>query len=333
MKTDRKKLLACLEAVAPGIVDKAVVAQSDCVVFTDEWLCTFNDEVCCHVANPVPGLAGAVRADKSLALMRKLTEDVVDLEVAEGHLIVKGKGRKSGIRMEEDVILPVESVGVPENWSPLHEDFSEGVGIVQHCAGRDESRFVLTCIHIHPEWVVAADGNQVCRYPMKTGFEKEFLVRRDSLRHVVGMKATEFCETDEWVHFRNESGAILSCRRIMEQYPEAASGVFKIDGEPVVLPEGLGEAVVKAGIFTGDEFVDFVTVGLEKDRLRLEGRGSSGWYREMLPVEYSGEPVKFQVVPSLLLEIVKRSRECEISARMLKVTTDNFIFACGLKMV
>lgn len=337
MKINRKKWLAELEAVAPGLDLRGMVEeQSTCFVFRDGRVITYNNEVACSAASSLAGVDGAVQADPLMKLLRKLKEDEVDVSVGDGKLLVKGKGRRAGVTMEADVTLPVESIDEPERWRKLPEGFVEAVDVVRRCAGTDESRFVLTCVHVCPEWVEATDDFQIIRYPIKTGFKwtkteedgvfQGVLVRRESLRHLAAAGVTEFGLTEDWLHFRNPDGLTLSCRRYPGKYPRL-DDALDVDGVAVTLPEGLAEAVEKAGIFSGDdEAGDQVSVELRDGRLRLEGHGTSGWYEERRRIEYEGKPVKFRIEPELLIEIVRRADVWRVAEGRLRVDGGKFTY-------
>lgn len=340
MRVNRKELLGQLEAVAPGLSKRGDLEQSDCFAFDGGRVYTFNDEVACSVPCPLE-LKGAVAAKPLLGLLRKLTEDELDVEVmaggavpdehvtTTGELVLKGKRRRAGIRMEGELLLPVDSIGTPKGWRPLPEGFSEAVGIVASSAGRDESQFVLTCVHIAPEWLEACDQFQLCRYPMATGLKKPMLLRATSLRFVAGVDVTEWGRSDGWMHFRNPVGLMLSCRSDVENYP-SLDKLLEADGVRTVWPKELAEAVDKAEIFSGEVAdANMVEVSLGGGRLKLEGRGPSGWYTEQKKAEYVGEPMSFMISPKLLREIVRRTDHCFVSGNRLRVDGGKFTYvAC-----
>ena len=215
--------------------------------------------------------------------------------------------------------LPVDAIEQPEEWKPLPGDFVDAVGVVAGCVSGDDSQFVLTCVHVHPEWLEACDNYQLCRYPLVTGIKEPTLIRGESLRYVVGLDAVEFAETKGWVHFRNATGTVLSCRRWVERFP-SLDDLLKVQGTRTVLPKGLVEAVAKAEIFSGEDVVaNRVTVELRDNRLKVEGRGPSGWYAEQKKLEYGGEPMRFVTLPKMLVELAKRGNECEVAEGKLKV--------------
>ncbi len=337
MNVDRESLIRALEAVRPGLAKKEIVQQSSCFVFNEDGrLMTFDDEVACSVESPLNGIVGAVKADPLLALLARLPEDRVDVDAKDGGLLVKGKRRRGSVTMEEEVVLPVGDVPEPTDWQPLPEDFDEAVAIVQATAGKDASQFYLTCINITPTCLEACDNFQICRYPMETGVSAPLLVRRDSLVHVCGLGMTEMSEGDSWLHFRNSSGLTLSCRTNRDEpYPtETITAILDVNGDRTLLPDGLADAVERAEVFSQDNVeANQVQVELKPGKLRLSGRGASGWYEEMREAKYDGEPLKFLIAPGLLRELIARTNECEITPGRLKIDGQRFQYVACLGAV
>lgn len=328
MRVQREALLKSLEMLSPGLATRETIAQSSCLVFSGERVMTFNEEILASVASPLPELNGAVKAKPLLDLLAKLQDDAdIDITQKETELSVKGKGRRSGIRMEAEVLLPVEVVEIPKEWRKLPEEFSEAIAVAYPCAGSDQSKFVFTCVHISPEYVESCDRFQIARFPLATGVEKDILVRADSIKKICGCGMIEVCETESWIHFRNAEGLVLSFRRFLDEYGDLGKFLQPDGTERVTLPGALEEVVSRAEIFTAENAIgNFLTVDLTKEYLQVSGEGASGWYQERKQVVYEGEPIRFQIPPRLLVAIAKRSQECRVGAGRLFVDTGKFQF-------
>ena len=328
---NREEFLHLLESVQPGLSGREIIEQSSCFVFKDGKVLTYNDEVACSQKSML-NITGAVQSAPLLAILRKLVEDEIDVDVVEGELVIQGKRRRAGIRCEETVLLPVENVETPSKWVTLHEEFLESVNMVQHCAGHDESEFALTCVHLMPNCIEASDNFQITRVKIETGVKESTLVRRDSIKHIVSMGMVELSETASWLHFRNPNGLILSCRRYVETYPDLKA-MLVFDASPFTLPKGLSEAAEKAAIFSADSSEDNqVKVDLLPGKLRLRGEGTSGWFEERRKVDYEGKPISFLVSPTLLVDLVAKHNAVEISATRLRVNGGRWKYAASLNM-
>ncbi len=129
-RVKRENLLKQLEAVSPGLSAKEILEQSSCFVFKGGEVLTYNDEVACRADCPLPDIEGAVPAKPLLAILAKLPDDDIDVAIDEGKMIVKGKGRKTTIPMEAEVLLPVDNIDKPGEWKKLPSEFGEALAIV-----------------------------------------------------------------------------------------------------------------------------------------------------------------------------------------------------------
>lgn len=329
MKLSRESLLTTLESLSPGLAIRELsVEQSSCFVFTEGKVFTFNDEVACSRDSPLK-IEGAIKAKSLLSLLGKLPEDVIDVTVQDGELRVKGKGRRASLWMEEKIYLQIDAVENPSDWHAVPQDFSDAVRIVHTCSSR-EDKFALMCVHIHPNYMEACDRSQIARYPIETQVTKSTLVRAESLKSIVGFDVTEMCETPAWIHFRNPSGLIISCRRTLDDYDDLDRFLSSEGTEKMTLPGSLEEIVKRAEIFSEDNIAgNHVLVRVKEDRVIVEGEGPDGKYQEMREVSYSGRPVTFMIAPKLLVEITKKSNDCRISEDRLFIDTGKFLYACS----
>jgi len=330
MKVNREQLLNQIQSVQPGIAVREIHEQSSCVVFTKKHMMTYNDEIACTQKSCLD-IEGAVQAAPLLALLRMLKEEILDIDIVKGELLIKGKRKRSGIRIEQEILLPIDAVDKPKGWQDLHEDFAEAVGIVQQCTSKDDSQFNMTCVHITPKHVEACDNFQAARYSIKTGVEESTLVRQDSLRHIITLDMTEFCETKNWIHFRNPTGLVISCRRFLEDYPDIGPHLKMKEVTPTALPKGLKEAAQLAEVFSSEDVeTDRVSILLQPGKLKITGKGVSGWYSEVKPIKYKGPDLPFLISPKLLIELVQKHNECQIAKNRLKVSTGKFEYVTVL---
>lgn len=339
MRVNREELLKCLVSVSPGLTQREVIEQSSCFVFQNGDITTFNDEVSVSVKSPCPGIEGAVPSQKLLDLLSRLTEDDLEIEIASDGLRIKGTGRRALIRIESEIAASAEPdrVGEPSQWRPLHADFGAAIGIVQACSSKDDSQFVLTCIHITPDFVEACDDKQLARYLLMTGLhESSCLVRRTSIVPIQGLGMSEVGITDAWLHFRNhDNGLRYSCRRwVNDEWIDLDDLVDKVEGATATMPAGLAEAVAKAEVFSVDSSIgqsNEILVELKGNKLRLRGEGAGGWFEERKQVVWDGDPLSFRIDPQLLVEITKRTKECTIAPKRLRVDAGNFVYVVALK--
>ncbi|MHC1623166.1 MAG: hypothetical protein ACXQTR_01080 [Candidatus Methanospirareceae archaeon] len=326
MKIDRELLLKTLCEVSPGLSKGGVIEQSDSFTFRDGKVTTFNDEVFCSAKFDL-GIEGTVFAKPLVDLLRKMSEKEVDISEDSGHFLVKGKRRKAGILMEEP--LSLFEMEEPGEWKKLPDRFAEAVSIVGQCAGKDESKFLLTCIHVTADRLEASDNFQAIKFPVDTGLDRDMLIRRDVAKHLMGMRATEWGESENWLIFRRGE-MVMGVRRWLDDYPDL-SRLWEGTGVKVTLPTAIADAVDRAEIFSAEkgEDQDDVSISLSKERMELSGEGMSGWYRELLQSDYDGEPFSFSISPGLLLHVADKSSKCELLDGMVKVSGDPWTYVAS----
>jgi hypothetical protein len=330
---NRLELLQRLESVAPGLATRETVEQSSCFVFKDKRLITYNGDLACRAKCPAEW-SGAVAADKLITLLQKLVEEEIDITTGDGELLVKGKGRRAGIRMEGTITLPVDAVERPGEWHELPEAFGDAVDICVQCTSKDDTQgFYRACIHLHPEYIEACDNLQMARYPLATGVTRSTLLKRDSVRHIAKLGMTHLSETENWLHFGNPAGTVLSCRKYLEVDFPKLDAVLATTGTPATLPGGLAEAVDKAQVFSNNGDTDSVMIALRADKLSITGRSPTGWYEERKTIKYAGPPLAFFISPKMLTEIARRHNEVEIGpdqfgvpGKRLRVATPRYTY-------
>lgn len=332
IKVNREQFLLKLKSVEAGLSPREIVEQSSCFAFKDGKIRTFNEDIACSVPSGLPSdVLGAVQAAPLLAVVSRLAEDEIELEPTKEELVIVGKRKRSGIRMEQNVLLATDSVETPKEWVEAKPTFFDALSIVQACAGKDESAFEFTCVHIHPKWIEASDNFQIARYRMTTGVKEPILVKRNSIKYALEYEFSKVAETATWIHFKSKSGLVHSYRRHLDKYKDMTP-FLEVSGRPCVIPRSLAAAVENAEIFTKENAdMNLVGVELRPGKLRIKGTGASGWYQEVKKLKYDGEALQFMIAPKLLVELVKRYTECEISSSYrLKVTGEKWVYVAVL---
>ena len=329
MNVVKATFLGELESVDPGLATRETLEQSSCFVFDVGRVMTFNDEIACSMEVTDLKLQGAIKAKPLIDLLTKLDDETIDVEQKGSELLIKAaKRRKSGIRMESEVLLPVDAIDKPDIWRDLDPDFNEAVNLVVSCASKEESQFALTCVHIACSFIEACDRFQIARYHLKTGVKQSILIKAESLKKILGFDMTQVAESGAWIHFRNEKGLIISIRRYLDNYMTLDDLLEADESDAVDLPGGLEEVIGRAQIFSGDNAIsNNVIVSLKTNQIVITGEGTSGWYKEMKDITYNGPPKKFMMSPNILVEMTKRSNTCKVADNKLIIVGEKFRYS------
>jgi hypothetical protein len=332
MKFNRQEVLNLLLSLKPGLDSKGNLEQSECFVFKGGKAHAFNDKIMCCVDTPLE-LEGAFPADPLLELLTKLTVDEVDIAQTEEGIRVKTGRSKTLIRSEAEVSLPLDEVESPEEWKPLPDDFVKAITMVLPCCSRIKEPFALTCVHLHENWVEACDKVQMGRYTLDTGVKDRVIISRNSMSSVVSMNPKEFSETDTWMHFRGDGGAVLSCRRQRHNFFDLSDHVKEKGGTEFDLPKGIASVLTRCNIFSSnnDDDENIVSVSVSKGGVVLKGEGKVGWYKEKVKSDWDGDSISFKADPALLINLSKNSDKCVISEDKLRVVSGPFCFITATK--
>lgn len=337
MKIERQLLLQALELVEPGVAKKELVEQSGSFVFKDGQLVTYNEFLACRLPSPLgKEIAGAVAAGDFLKVLRKLPDEELDVTSTAEHLVLKGKNRRTRFRYERDLRLPIEAVEDPGAWHALPEHFTEILGTVGRCAGSDQTQFMLTCVHLAPDFVEAFDNYQFCRWHVKTGLKKSVFVTYDTLKHLRQRGAKAWSLTGAWLHFKSAAGLLLSCRRYDARFPDMTPLLEK-GGKPLSLPKGLNEGALIAEILAseplnpdGSRGEKLLEVQVLPGKLRIRGLGRNGDHVEQRALDYAGPPLEFLMLPKILCDMVKYHPDCQLMKDRLHVQTQDYVYASRL---
>jgi hypothetical protein len=175
------------------------------------------------------------------------------------------------------------------------------------------------------------DNFKLCRWTLKTGFSEPALVKASGVKHVQPLGMEEVGETRSWVHFRNAAGLTMACRRYADEFPDL-SPMIKARGEKASLPKGLIEAAERAAVFSEElgKDDDYVHVHLKPGKARVTGVGVHGEHSEPKNVVYDGPEMQFLIRPKMLVELINRHPECEVTPNSMKVDGGAWVYVTCL---
>lgn len=332
MKVNRKELLRELQTVEIGLSPEETVSQSDCFVFKDGEVMTYNNKVACHYKCSL-NITGAVNASKLLKMVARSNDEEIEFEVGKGKLNYKGKAKKGYIRMDKDILLPISDVKTPKKWVSLSKEVIEAIHQVSNCAALSQKVPHFACVNIAPNLVEACDGYQAGRVEIKTPFKKSTLIRATTLRNILKLNVSHVGLINNWIHFKNKDGLIISTLIEIGKYPtDELTKIFDIKGSPAKLSTGLKELVNRVSVYLEDDEEVYLTVKIEKTFMEVRGHGELGEQRERKKIKYKGKPIEFRITPSLLQDFTQRSGKCIISEKAIKIERGNFQYITNVWM-
>lgn len=331
MKIKRSILSDALKAVQPGLATKEMINQSASFVFTEGRVFTYNDEVAVSMPLAVD-FEGAVSAKEFQALINKFKTEEISIELNKGELLVTGGKSKAGLRLETNITLPLEELGMPEEWIELPEKFCKAVQFCLFSASKDANKAVLMNIHVFDQFVESCDNYRVTQYDMGKDaegvFDEELLIPASAAKDIIVNKPVEYAITDGWLHFRNEDDITFSCRYFEAEYPDF-SVFLECVGTNIEFPATLPDILDRADVLSDGERV---TIILEGNDLIVTTENDAGWFEEGIDTKYKGKPVEFDIQPDFMKSIMKFNGTAVIGERALRFDSENFVHVVKLLM-
>ncbi len=329
MLIKRSEFLDALESVQPGLASKEIIEQSNAFIFADGEVITYNDEV--TVTCPIDlDIEGAVQAHELIKLLQRMKDDEIEIEVTEEELKIKGKKTKAGIRLQADVLLPIDEVEIPEKWKKIPKGFIDALDFCHFNVSTDMSRMILTNIHVHGDKVQSCDNFRVTEVILgsdaKKVFKEPLLIPGSVIKYLKSYSPIEYNIIDGWIHFLNEDDVVFSTRTSEEEdYPDL-SAFLEVEGDPVTMPDGIAEVLERAEIFIDNTFEQDkkIDIKITENKMVVKGTGPAGWFEETLSIEHTGDEITFSIHPRFLLQSLQLLDEMTIGEDKLKLSGKGF---------
>jgi len=324
---NRQALIDLLTTVRPGLSSKEVVELSTAFLFRKGRVITFNDEV--YVSAPLPdelteALDGiAVEAKPFYNLLLSTNSKDVKLKVLKNELRVTGKGFKAGVRLyKSERPLDIE---LPTRYKKFNTAILHALDICQLTASKDMSRPLITCVHVHPEFVEATDSYRLTTFPMETGVKKPFLIPARHIPNLLAYDVLSYARQDGWLHFRNKNKVIFSCRTFEETYVDTTPAREK-KGTRIQFTKKLIEILEAANVFLNDKHASemYVEIKITDNKAKVRSEGSDGWFAGRVPARCAKD-VSFYINPFLLRDVLQSKGRIMLGKRSIIFKTSEFI--------
>jgi len=322
MKIERESLIEALDIVAPGIAKKELVVQSDSFVFTDNHICTFNDDI--SIKHPCEiDLYGAVRAEEFSKLMKKITAKEINIVIDKGQLVIASKRTTAKMVINEEITLPIQDDKQELKWKKLPKNFNKAVSLCLLSTSKLSDSQTLTCVSFSKDKIQSCDNDKMTIFTLdKEYFKKDLLISAKNLYALMNFKAIYYNRGKDWVHFKTEQGTIYSCRQYDFDYFDLMSQVEK--GKPITFPKDMITLLDRAVIFS-DQDKKQVKVSITNGSMVVTGQNEVGSIVEKSKIKYKGKDFEFNVIPEVLHHILKVDAKAFLCEHGFKFKADDFI--------
>ncbi len=321
MKINREYLQNTLSSVMAGTATKEVIEQTMHFIFSEGKVFTYNDEIAinCHLALDVKG---AVPAKEFITLISKMKSEELDITMSTGEIKIKGGKAKAGLRLESEILIPIDDMDIPTKWRKMPADFEKAVRMCLPSVSKDQTKPVLTCISIDDVDMISSDNQRLTAYTMDSGLFKEpVLIPADAAKALLTNKPIKCGLSKGWLHFKNKDDLVFSCRYLDEVFPDV-SRLITEEGITITFPKNLPEILDKAN--TVMEGV-LVKITLKDNTITINSTGAVGWFEESAKTKYTEKAISFEIGSDHLAQMIKGDVDVLLTKNTLEFSTEDFI--------
>lgn len=336
MEVSVQEFKNALEIVKPGLATTVTdIEQVTSFAFTNKNVITYNNEIC--ITHPLANfdMQGAIEAELLYKFISKVKTERIQLNIDETEVTLKAGRIKAVFNVDPEIKLPLddEKLITKGKWKDVPENFIEAISMAKSCVAKDMIDAKLTCVHINKKGrVESSDGFRIFRYSFKDKLPlKTVLIPASSINSIIRINPNQVAKGDEWVHFKNEAGTVISCRVINEDFPEVNHLLEKgKKGIKVSFPKDLIASLDTAEIFAED---DLVKITMKGKKLTVSSGGQIATFKEKLELDDEAETFAFQITPYLLKDILKQIQFCTIYKDRLIFKNENWQYMTELSIV
>lgn len=332
----KNELLLALKNAQPGLALKETIEQTTCFVFLDEHVITYNDYF--SVKAPVQELAdfsGAINGAELLSFLEKAPQDELTILKKENEIQIKSGRARVGLRLLEEIKLPLEEINEEKEWEDLPNDFLDGIELALYSCSKDSSRPALTCIHIKDGVLESTDNIRLTRYSMESLMGSvDILLPSVSAEKILKYSLSQFCLAPEanWIHFLTKENVEISCRLIKGTIPDISKLLIGT-GVDFTFPKKITEILDRAQVFCQREHPldQEVEILFSPKKLTIKAKSPQGWFEEEAGIRYEGEDFAFAIHPVFLKEAIQRQTLCTILQNRIRFQSNNWDHIIALK--
>ena len=326
-KIKRMDLVNQLESVRKGLTAKEMIQQSNCFIFKDEFVYTFNDDIFAACETGL-NIEGAIEADSLIKLLNRIKDDVIEIEVNNDELSISGKNFSTGIKIENDILIPIDEIEIPDEFESVPKNFSHLAKLACLTASKSLNMALLTCVHIESDKIESCDNDRITICRMDREFNHDILLPARSFSSIVKENIVGMSIDDSWTHFKTDEDVILSCRLFYnkdDDYVDLEEHIPDDEGRKITLPEEIEEIINRADIFGKDQESGdrYAHISIKKGKLKVSAQNESGWYQESSKVK-SKETIAFSVNTDFLRDILKMTNQISVVDDVLMFSSDDY---------
>jgi hypothetical protein len=319
MKVQKNTLLGAMKHCLPGVEKgNSLIEGADTFVFGHDAIHSYNDGVSVSASFPTEELSGAVKSLDFFKLINKLPAEEIEIIATDGKWEIKtGKIEAEITLVNSKISEYISQLNVNGlEWAPLPTDFFEAVRLSKIGCNHSINRG----IYVNEKTVMSTDTIRINHYNLSVAMPI-FWLDDPAVTELMKLdNIIDYCVQPAWVHFRNSTGVIFSCKRKADnQYPfqpltgHVNNHVKKDEDVIYKLPPNLNEVVDRVSVMSNTiREQAAVKMIINRTNITIQSSRSSGRIKEVIefpePLENFPDDrnVDMWVEPSFLIEAAKK---------------------------
>jgi HSP20 family molecular chaperone IbpA len=339
MKINKNDLLAVIQKVKPGVSKKEIIEQAGHLIFSNDEVATFNDQIC--ILHPFTcEFPFSVKEAEFTKVLSGISESEIDLTLKDGNLNIKSKSTKASLstivgeesKVEHLIAQLKTNISATDFFKPLPKEFIDGLYLCAFSANKDVATGVRACVAVKGDTILSTDGIRASSYVMDKTMDEVLIPAKDAME-LIKYAVVSYGISENWIHFKTEDGIIFNCKTMKGDYPhKQVLSIFE-DVEPdMTFPAELKEAVGSVTILAeGDMDINkMVRITIEKNLITVKAEKERGWIEKTVAFEYAGEPITFIINPIFFTQILALASGFNLVKGKAQFASENFVHIMAL---
>jgi DNA polymerase III sliding clamp (beta) subunit (PCNA family) len=321
MEVIRKDLLAILDVLKPAVAKKEIICQQQHVIFMGSYAGTINGQII--ITHPFEtNFKTSVKFNDLQKILASSGDEKINIIVEEARMKILASDTKASLNTVVDPKDKIEEMldslmkSDMKDWKKTPEDLADALYLCAFSASRNQNDLVLTTVSINGDKAASSDKVRTSIYKMK-GSIAPFLISAPDAQELSQFTITEYCISENWLHFKTDNGATFSARKYNGDhlpFEKLFSGLYG-DRQMFNLPVSLKEAVsvVSALIDNTTDSNQFITLEFKTDgTIICKTERERGSIEKIVKSEYKGKEIMININPSFLQQILEKSTDMSL---------------------
>lgn len=306
MILNTKDFYDTLKQLEPAIASKEIIDGATDIIFYDNKIFTFNDQILClvpfdhnlNIAIPAIVDDGSKRtnSDGFVKFISKLKSKEIELTQNENQINVRAGNIDVDLNIRNDVEVMniVEKLDIPEKFKSLPSDFLEGIKKCQkNLLNISENIDSQNYIVINQNEILTANRKCIGYYKMDSFIDEILMILPEVCKKMSNYNIVFYATNNAWVFFKDEADFIFAYRKFNGEHENIINSkeYYEFDGINIKMPD-FSEIVEIGNIFSelniNKIFGFMIDIIIEDSKLFVESKNSKGKFKAEFDIGIDG---------------------------------------------